>query len=101
MVTCSAAFKGYETASFEQSSKMQRELTLLILLSAAAADAKPFPSWIPGEADLICAKFDYYYHRHFDGYSELILNRTENYKYDPRRERLQGINMLDMNRDMY
>ena len=55
-----------------------------------------FPSWIPGEADLICAKFDYYYHRHFDGYSELILNRTENYKYDPRRERLQGINMIVM-----
>ena len=75
---------------------MPRELTLFLLLSAAAAssEAKAFPSWIPGEADLICAKFDSFYHRHFDGYSGLILNRTESYKYDPRRERLQGINKV-------
>ena len=95
MIACSVALNGSESASFKKLSKMQRELTLLILLSVAA-DAKPFPSWIPGEADLICAKFDYYYHRHFDGYSELILNRTENFKYEPRRERLQGINVIGM-----
>ena len=69
-------------------------LVLLLSIAAAAVDAKPFPSWIPGEADLICAKFDYFYHRHFDGYSGLIMNRTENYKYDPRRERLQGNNLI-------
>ena len=77
-------------------SKMRTKLipTLVLLLSAAPVNAKPFPSWIPGEADLICAKFDYFYHRHFDGYSGLILNRTESYKYDARRERLQGIKRI-------
>ena len=68
--------------------------TLVLLLSAAAVNAKPFPSWVPGEADVICAKFDYFYHDHFVKYSGLILNRTESYRYDARRERLQGIKQI-------
>ena len=79
---------------------MQGYLRLVLLLSAAAAtvDAKPFPSWIPGQADLICAKFDYYYPSHFGNYSVLIVNRTENYKNDPRRERLQGMRLTHRNK---
>ena len=62
-----------------------------MVLGLSVVDPKPFPSWIPGQADLICAKFDYYYERRcFGNYSEIILDRTEAHKREPRREKLQG-----------
>ena len=65
---------------------MLKELTVLVLL-LSAADPKPFPSWVPGEADLICAKFDHYYgKRCFGNYSKIILDRTDAHFREPRRE---------------